>query len=560
MYRTITLRTKFVGALALIMTLLLVANILWMFIVQRRAMEDELLEESRALGTMMTSVWDFADINKEAINTSSSGEYDYKGLHCSIVGKSVGKLFSQNSDYAFRFVNFSPRNSNASPDDFEAEALKSFLDGTTKEYYAFSTYEGKPVFRYVYSMEVKKSCLECHGEPKGEIDISGYPKEGWQLGANAGAGSIIIPSEKSQQNMIANLAQNGFISLITVFVSVFILYMVLSRLVLAPMSHLQSGFRSVGKGDIEFRLTSPKDTVSSSREMASVFYSFNNMTQELSELYRSLEERVELRTEELSEANRELELQREKLRFVNEQLQRESQYKTDFLAMVSHELRTPLTSILAFAQLLKSTLDDQEKDEEEQLARIINNSHQLLELINNLLDSIRIESGKQIIQKEYVDLYDIVGETIAFISPLAVEKDIDIQVAKINDIPIIESDPDLIYRVLQNLLSNAVKFTPMGGSAEVRLLSNDDSDRVFLVVSDTGIGISEEEQRVIFERFVQANMSMNRTYGGSGLGLALCREILTLLGGSISVESELEKGSTFTVMLPVMSKEDDNAI
>jgi len=522
-------------------------------------MEKELLNESRTLAIMMTSVWDFASINKDVINTSSTGEYDYKGLHCSLVGKAVGRLFSVNSDYTFRFVNLTPRNPNAMPDEFETKALNSFLTSNATEYYGVSYIRGEPVFRYVYMMEVRSDCLECHGGIKGEIDISGYPMEGWSIGDIAGAGSIIVPITIPQQNMTDNLRQNALFYVIFLLILAVMLYLTFARLVISPMEQLQTGLRKVATGDVNHRLISPVGKMSNSREISSIFYSFNNMTEELSELHQGLESRVIQRTDELENANRLLELQGEKLRIINEQLQNESQFKTDFLAMVSHELRTPLTSILAYSQLLRSTIDTENVDVDEQLERIIKNSHQLLELINNLLDTMCIESGKWLVQNEPVDLYDAVGEGVALIGPLAGEKNLKLQVVCGNEIPLIDSDPELLGRVLQNLLSNAVKFTPEGGTIEIHLTNNEAAGTISIAVSDTGIGISPEQQQIIFDRFVQGNMSMSRTYGGSGLGLALCREICTLLDGSIAVESELEQGSVFTVTLPATKKGDDDA-
>jgi signal transduction histidine kinase len=553
MARTVTLRTKFSGVLIVAMIILLTANLLWSYYSQKNATQSELLEESRTLSTMMTSIWDFASINKETINTSSTGVYDYKGLHCSLVGKAVGAIFSKNSDYSFRFVNSTPRNPDALPDGFESQALESFHAGG-REYYGFSEYRGEQVFRYVYVMNVNKNCMECHGAPRGELDISGFPKEGWEIGDIAGAGSIIVPVDIPMANMRNDLIQSVIFSVAAVLLATLIIYFTLFYLVLSPISSLQRAFRRVGKGDVDYRIRSTQSSLYSSREMASVLYSFNHMTDELSQLYHSLEERVSLRTEELREANHELELQRKQLYEVNAQLRQESIYKTDFLAMVSHELRTPLTSILAFAGLLRSSLPEEDHDAKEQLDRIVNNSQQLLELINNLLDTARIESGKQVVQKEVVDLYDTVGAVVDFIKPLAEAKGIKLKMTSKKGIPLIESDPDLIARALQNFMSNAIKFTPEGGSVVVHIGIDTKDRAVALSVADTGIGISPGQQKVIFERFIQSDMSINRSYGGSGLGLALCREVALLLNGSIEVKSELGVGSTFTIILPIEEK------
>lgn len=550
--KTTTLKTKLIGALVALMACTLIVNICWNYYNQEEAIESELLEGSRSLSTMMGSVWTFASVNKEKINTSSSGEYDYKGLHCSLVGKSVGAIFSKTSDYSFRFVNFDPRNENDLPDEYEAEALAAFAeDETNVEYNGFSEVDGEKVYRYVYAMKVTEECLECHGQPAGEIDIAGYPKEGWDIGDLAGAGSIIVPTDVYFTNLENSIRHDALFFAGVIALVALGLYFALSKLVVVPLESMQSAFRNVGKGALDVRLDKGENTLYETREFSSMVYSFNNMASELSELYSNLEDQVAHRTEELNRANADLEAQRQKIERINEQLQEESQHKSDFLALVSHELRTPLTSILAFAELLEGELSDANTEARDQLKKIAGSGRSLLALVNNLLDSARIEAGKQTIAPDTLDLYDSVGSALSLVRPIAAEKSIELSFATKGAIPLIQSDPEMIERILQNLLSNAIKFTQEEGSVSVFAFHDEKKERVVIEIEDTGIGISEEQQQLVFDRFIQGDMTAGRKYGGSGLGLSLVSEMVELLGGTLSLTSELGKGSVFAVSLPL---------
>ena len=245
------------------------------------------------------------------------------------------------------------------------------------------------------------------------------------------------------------------------------------------------------------------------------------MASRLSSLYGNLESEVDERTMQLSAANEELERQRRHVEEVNDKLKREYQYKSDFLTIVSHELRTPLTSILAFTDLMADSVPRADELVRKQLEEIDKNGRILLEMVDNVLETARIQAGSERLNLELVDLSDVVGMVEASSLSLAAKKRIALATRVAGDVPLILSDWEKVRRILVNLVSNAIKFTPEEGSVSV-----------------------------IFERFAQENMSTVRRYGGSGLGLSLVKDLAAMLGGAVSLESRVGEGSVFRVVLP----------
>lgn len=288
-----------------------------------------------------------------------------------------------------------------------------------------------------------------------------------------------------------------------------------------------------------------------SREVDDLFEQFDSMARRLAGLYANLESQVSERTEQLSAANLELDRQRRRVEEINAQLARDNRYKSDFLAIVSHELRTPLTSILAFADLMADTVDPADAASRRQLEEIEKNGAILLEMVDNVLETARIQAGSERLNLELVDLNDIVGMVEASNQPVALKKGVAMSTAVDADVPLIMSDWEKVRRILVNLVSNAVKFTPAGGLVDVHATWVPERSRVRIEVADTGIGIPSDKQDLIFGRFTQENMSTVRRYGGSGLGLSLVKDLVSMLGGTVGVTSEVGAGSTFSVELPV---------
>ncbi|GAA4515358.1 MULTISPECIES: HAMP domain-containing protein [Nonomuraea] len=246
-----------------------------------------------------------------------------------------------------------------------------------------------------------------------------------------------------------------------------------------------------------------------------------------------------------------------------EQLAVSSRYKNEFLANMSHELRTPLNSLLVLAKLLTENAEGNLTPQQVEFARTIHGAGSaLLQLINDMLDLSKVEAGRMDIHPTQVSLPKTIDLLEAAFGPLAADKGLEFSVEVDPDLPQeLRADEQRLQQVLRNLLSNAVKFTPKG-EVKLRVVPaspdvdfDDDSlhiahDLLAFQVIDTGIGIAPDKRDVIFEAFRQADGTTSRKYGGTGLGLSICRSIARLLGGEIHVDSELGKGSTFTLYLP----------
>lgn len=226
-----------------------------------------------------------------------------------------------------------------------------------------------------------------------------------------------------------------------------------------------------------------------------------------------------------------------------------SRAKSDFLANMSHELRTPLNAIIGFAEILRDELVGPVNDEQKDCINDIRVSGQhLLEMINDILDLSKIEAGKMSLQLEEFLILDAVEEVNAIINALAIKKNIELSLTCPKN-GTIEADRIKVKQIFYNLLSNAVKFTPDNGKVTTHLKVT--SSDLYVVVTDTGIGISEEDQMKLFAPFTQIDTSKSRRYGGTGLGLALTQRLIELHLGEISVTSEEGQGSTFSFNIPI---------
>ncbi len=253
---------------------------------------------------------------------------------------------------------------------------------------------------------------------------------------------------------------------------------------------------------------------------------------------------------QLEEQTQALVVQRDDLARAQTEVQRASAYKSEFLANMSHELRTPLNSSLILAKLLADNREGNLSDEQIKYAQTIYSAgNDLLTLINDILDLSKIEAGKLDVRTETVAVQRVVDELSTIFQPVAKEKKLALTVEIGPGVPdTIVTDPTRLQQILKNLLSNALKFTEQGGV--IVRVGRRHGGMVAFEVQDTGIGIPETQQGVIFEAFRQADGRTNRKYGGTGLGLSISRDLSQLLGGDLSVESTPGRGSTFTLVLP----------
>lgn len=270
---------------------------------------------------------------------------------------------------------------------------------------------------------------------------------------------------------------------------------------------------------------------------------------------KTQEEELKQINAELKERNDALENARHALSMKARELENTSRYKSEFLANMSHELRTPLNSILILAKLLADNNTANLNTKQIEYANIIHKSgNDLLQLINDILDLSKIESGKVDLHIEDVEFAGMVNDMQQLFAVVAADKEIDFKVEQDETLPAaIRTDRQRLLQVIKNLLSNAFKFTPNGGNIRLHIypVQERGETRVGIAVKDSGIGIPAEKQKLIFEAFQQADGATNRKYGGTGLGLSISRQLVRLLGGTISVTSEVGSGSEFTLVLPI---------
>ncbi|MEH2447129.1 MAG: response regulator [Nostoc sp.] len=281
--------------------------------------------------------------------------------------------------------------------------------------------------------------------------------------------------------------------------------------------------------------------------------------EELQQLNEELEEKAELlevQNREVVRKNQEVERARQSLEEKAEQLALSSKYKSEFLANMSHELRTPLNSLLILARLLAdNSLSNLTEKQVEYSRTIYSAGTDLLELINDILDLAKIESGTMVLDIEQIAFADLETSIEHTFRQVAHNRQLSFTIELDKKLPpTISNDSKRLQQVLKNLLANAFKFTEKGGVKLQISMSSEvaqfDNPMIAFAVSDTGIGIPVEKQKIIFEAFQQADGTTSRKYGGTGLGLSISRELAQLLGGRIELVSQPGQGSTFTLYLP----------
>jgi PAS domain S-box-containing protein len=286
----------------------------------------------------------------------------------------------------------------------------------------------------------------------------------------------------------------------------------------------------------------------------------------LRSIMSELEVRVEKRTSQLSETNVRLQdevgererAQRE-MRAAKEAADTASQAKSAFLANMSHELRTPLNAVIGFSELLEQQIFGDLNDKQRTyVGNVLVSGRHLLQLVNDVLDISKVEAGRMDLVYERTPIGSIVDVVRGVIGAVAAKRGIRLEVALAPNLPDVFIDPGRIKQVLYNLISNAIKFTPKGGL--VRLAARADARSLVVSVSDTGIGIARDDLPRLFREFEQLAQPNGNRPEGTGLGLALSRRLVELHGGRVEVESELGRGSTFSVHLPLKSPDEITGI
>jgi signal transduction histidine kinase len=409
--------------------------------------------------------------------------------------------------------------------------------------------EGPPESdNYIYYQAIRADdyCLvTCHRAPPGGsgVDLKGT---GLALGGLTAAhegdllaiAKVTIPIGPMETKLNLNRAVLLATAIITVMLAMIASYLIVRYVIVKPLRHLRDVSDSISRGDI-----SQRADIHTGDEFEELAVAFNRMLRHLTTIQ-----------EELRQVNANLDGKVDELAQVNMRLYELNMLKSDFLATMSHELRTPLNSILGFSEVLES-IDSLDEKQKRYVQNIQKSGRTLLDMINDILDLAKIESGKMDTRVAEFHVNHVIAAQCDMARPLSEKKNIDLQVNIQPNLPPMRQDQARVQQILNNLLSNAIKFTPEGGWITVSA-ERDDKNFLVLRVSDTGVGIAEEDRQAIFEKFRQGRTAMptgeaiTREHSGTGLGLSIVKEMCKLLGGEILVDSELGKGSTFTVRLP----------
>jgi signal transduction histidine kinase len=404
-------------------------------------------------------------------------------------------------------------------------ALARFVKGE-EEYSRFLHDEDK--YEYFAAVRASESCLRCHHHENAEV------------GQLIGMARVSFPLESTKRALAWNNAILLATAIATAFLAMLASYAIVRYVVVKPVLHLKDVSDAIAHGNLDLRAD-----IRTGDEFEELSHAFNRMLRHLVHVQ-----------EELQKVNANLDSKVDEMAKLNYGLYVMNNLKSDFLATMTHELRTPLNSILGFSDVL---IDAPNLDERQRryVRNIQTSGRGLLQLINDILDLAKIDAGKMEVHVAEFSLADLIEQLVSSMRPMAERKNIEITCRCSPDVPVLQQDAGKLQQILYNLLSNAVKFTPEGGRVTVRTQLADPVTCT-VVVADTGIGIPLEDQATIFEKFRQGNTqpgrrnALTREYAGTGLGLSIVKELTQLLGGEVSLRSELGKGSEFTVMLPVV--------
>ena len=393
---------------------------------------------------------------------------------------------------------------------------------------------GKAEYHYYQPIRAKQECILCHES----MSVGGVQIGELKLDDLLAIVKVVLPDEGTQKALNWNRVILLTTAIITVFLAMIASYIIVRYVIVKPLKHLRDVSDEISHGN-----TSMRADIHTGDEFEEMGLAFNRMVRHLTTIQ-----------DELREVNGNFSTKVDELAQANMRLYEMNRLKSDFLATMSHELRTPLNAIIGFSDVLESidSLDDKQK---RYVRNIQKSGRVLLEMINDILDLAKIESGKMEVRLSDFRIDQVLHAQCDMSRPLTERKNIDLTAEIEPDLPDMFQDQAKVQQILNNLLSNAIKFTPEGGRI-VTSATRDTRGDLVLTVTDTGVGIANEDQVAIFEKFRQGKSTMiggdamTREYSGTGLGLSIVKELCKLLGGEISLESEVGKGSTFTVRLP----------
>jgi signal transduction histidine kinase len=421
---------------------------------------------------------------------------------------------------------------------FLAEAWERFdEDPEATELFVRTRVEGQSLYRYARVIrQSQRLALR-------DRSVTGFTTGVFEPGVADPVWGMLIVDRTSRFAEGQLLTSRIFIiaaGIVGSLLAVLVFYLILTKLILRPVRALRKTTELVQEGHLAIR-----SDIRTGDEF-----------QQLSEAFNAMLSRVEQSQAQLQAMNENLDLKVNELAEANVGLYESNRFKSEFLANVSHELRTPLNSIIGFTELLEELARDDAAPDPKRIRyieNILTSGRSLLEMINELLDMAKIEAGRMEVNIDPTSVTDLIEGLVGIMRPAAEAKHITIETLAGPNVPVVDTDPGKLQQILFNFLSNAIKFTPEHGTVTIsadRITRQDNSLGVRLSVIDSGPGIPEDMQDVIFEKFRQIDASHTREHPGTGLGLAICRELAEMLGATVSFVSKAGQGATFFVDLP----------
>lgn len=403
-------------------------------------------------------------------------------------------------------------------------------------------------YHYYQPIRFRQDCAICH-EYRGPVGASGDGRQKLAEGDLMAVVKLVMPDAATRKAINTNRSILLATAIVTAFLAMIVAYAIIRYVIVKPLEHLRDVSDEVRRGNIDARAD-----IHTADEFEELGVAFNRMLRGLLDTQ-----------DEIRKTNLALDGKVDELAQANLHLYESNRLKGDFLATMSHELRTPLNSIIGFSDVLGS-IDSLDAKQRRYVENIRTSGRMLLEMINDILDLAKIEAGKMDVRLSRFRLEAVISAQCDMVRPLAEKRNIQLAFEVVPGLEEVMQDQAKVQQILANLLSNAIKFTPEGGRVDIHARPDEvaaGEKPMFLIdVIDTGVGIAVEDQQAIFEKFRQGDVfrrddAMTREFSGTGLGLSIVRELCRLLGGDVSLESQLGRGSRFTIRLPMELERHD---